>query len=415
MKSSTSEPTIPHTKHLRVFHAVCRLGSMTKAADELRRAQSAVQNSIQQLEEALDVKLFERTTRGMLPTDAGKVLARRVEFAFEEMQAVRDALKEIYEESGLQPRNAPIFSLAVNERRLAVLVAFSEHKHMGAVAQQMNISQPAVSIALRDMEVSTGLALFDRSTSTIRLTSVGELLLVHIKRALTQLRLAVAEIAAMNGVMEGRVTIGALPFGRAYILPSAIANLHKRYPQLHFTTVEGPFETLTHGLWCGDIDLVLGALRPIEQYADLIREDLFSDRMVVIARAGHPLAAAQACTVREALDADWILPRRSTPTREVLRAAFETLGMPQPRVAVESSDLSMIRGLLLNSDMVTAASRHLFQPEIDAGSLVVLPIDLPETSRPIGILRRTQDHSSPGAQLLIEEIRSMGHMPIGAC
>lgn len=75
----------------------------------------------------------------------------------------------------------------------------------------------------------------------------------------------------------------------------------------------------------------------------------------------------------------------------------------------------MIRGLLLNSDMVTAASRHLFQPEIDAGSLVVLPIDLPETSRPIGILRRTQDHSSPGAQLLIEEIRSMGHMPINPC
>lgn len=415
MKTSLSKPIIPHTKHLRVFDAVSRLGSMTKAADELRRAQSAIQNSIQQLEEALNVKLFERTTRGMLLTDAGKVLSRRVEFAFAEMQTARDALKEIYENSGLQPRNAPVFSLAVNERRLAILVAFSEHKHMGAVAQQMNISQPAVSMALRDMEVSTGLPLFDRSTSIVRLTSVGELLLVHLKRALTQLRLAAAEIAAMNGVIEGRITIGALPFGRPYILPTAIASLHKKHPQLRFTTVEGPFETLTHGLWCGDIDLVLGALRSIGQYADLVREDLFSDQMVIIARADHPLTLNKAPTAHDVLSADWILPRRGTPTREVLSAAFETLGTRHPRVAVESSDLSMIRGLLLNSDMITAASRHLFQPEINAGALVILPIDLPETDRPIGILRRTQDHSAPGAQLLIEEIRALGLMPINPC
>lgn len=415
MKSSTSEPIVPHTKHLRVFDAVCRLGSMAKAADELRRAQSAVQNSIQQLEDALGVKLFERTTRGMLPTSAGKVLSRRVEFAFAEMQTARTALKEIYEDSGLQPRNAPVFSLAVNERRLAVLVAFSEHKHMGAVANRMNISQPAVSMALRDMELSTGLALFDRSTSIVRLTSVGELLVAHLKRALTQLRLAAAEIAAMNGVMEGRITIGALPFGRPYILPTAIASLHKRHPQLCFTTVEGPFETLTHGLWCGDIDLVLGALRPVGQYADLVREDLFSDRMVIIARANHPLSLNSHLGADDLLNADWILPKRHTPTREVLKTAFETLGMRQPHVAVESSDLSMIRGLLLNSDMITAASRHLFQPEINAGALVILPIDLPETDRPIGILRRTQDHSAPGAQLLIEEIRAMGLMPINPC
>ncbi len=397
---------IPPTKHLRVFYTVAQQASMSKAAEELRRAPSAVANSIHQLEASLQVTLFERTTRGVILTEAGKILARRVEYAFEEMQTVRAKLDEVHARNGTTPlRNPPIYSLAVNERRLAVWIAFAERKHMGEVAKQMQISQPAVSMALRDLEDSTGLTLFDRSTSVVRLTSVGELLLMHVKRALAQLGLALSEIAALNGVMEGQVTIGALPFGRAYILPMAIARIHQKYPLLRFTTVEGPFENLVNGLWCGDLDLVLGPLPPVEQYADLLREDIFNDRIAVIARAGHPLAQDHT-RLQDLAAAHWVLPTAGTPTRESLQFAFQSMGVPEPHVTVESSDLSMIRGLLLNSDLITAASRHLFEPEIRSGSLVVLPMELPQTRRHIGILRRKQEHSSPGAQLLIEEIRA---------
>src|SRR5690606_28264871 len=144
---------IPPTKHLRVFYTVAQQASMSKAAEELRRAPSAVANSIHQLEASLQVALFERTTRGVLLTEAGKILARRVEYAFEEMQTVREKLDEVHALNGTTPlRNPPIYSLAVNERRLAVLIAFAERKHMGEVAKQMQISQPAVSMALRDLE-----------------------------------------------------------------------------------------------------------------------------------------------------------------------------------------------------------------------------------------------------------------------
>src|SRR5690606_27631979 len=108
----------PHTKHLKVFHAVARLGSMNKAAVELLRAHSAVAHSIQQLEQALEQPLFERAARGMLLTEAGRILLRRVEFALNEMESARTALEPFYAEQHIQPRNAAIFSLAVNERRL---------------------------------------------------------------------------------------------------------------------------------------------------------------------------------------------------------------------------------------------------------------------------------------------------------
>ena len=136
--------------------------------------------------------------------------------------------------------------------------------------------------------------------------------------------------------------------------------------------------------------------------------------MGVIARAGHPLGRLQGLTLADMKAADWVLPRQGTPPRQVLRAAFATLGMPEPAATVESSDLSLIRGLLLESDMVTAASSHLFHHEISAGALQRLPIELAESQRSVGILRRTPEHSSPGAQLLIEEIRQMRGTPTGS-
>ena len=404
----------PHTKHLKAFHAVARLGSMNKAAAELLRAHSAVAHAIQQLEYGLGQALFERAARGMLLTEAGRIVLRRVEYAFDEMDAARTELEAVYAAQGAQPRNSPIFSLAVNERRLAALIALAEQKHMGAVAQQLAISQPAVSMAVRDLEDGLGLALFDRSGTLWQPTAAGEVVINHVKRALSQLRLADAELAAMNGQISGQIIIGALPFGRPYILPAAISRLHRKHPGLQFTTLEAPLGTLSYALWCGDIDFILGALSPTELYPDLIQENLFNDRMGIIARSGHPLGKRNDLTLADTLSVDWVLPRQGTPPREVMRAAFAARGIDEPAATVESSDLSVIRGLLLESDMVTAASSHLFHHEISAGALQRLPIELTESHRSVGILRRTPEHSSPGAQLLIEEIRQMRGMPTGS-
>jgi len=393
---------------------VARLGSMNKAATELLRAHSAIAHAIQQLEQGLNQTLFERATRGMLLTEAGRVLLRRVEYAFDEMEAARAELEAIHSPDDHPLRNAQIFSLAVNERRLATLIALAEQKHMGAVAQQLDITQPAVSMAVRDIEDSVGVALFERSGMLWQATEAGEIIINHLKRALSQLRLADAELTALDGHIRGKVIVGALPFGRPYILPAAISRVHRKHPGLQFTTVEAPLNSLAYSLWCGDIDFILGALGNVEPYPDLVQESLFGDRMGVIARAGHPLAKRAQLTLADTLNTDWVLPREGTPPRKIMRAAFAAIGKQEPAPTVESSDLSVIRGLLLESDMVTAASSHLFHHEIKAGVLQRLPIDMAESNRSVGILRRTLEHSSPRAQLLIEEIRQMRGTPTGS-
>ena len=391
------------TKHLRAFVAVGRLGSVTRAGEQLQRAQSAVSRSIQELEAALGIPLFERGPQGLLLTSAGRVLLHRAQLAIDELRQAREQLA--------QPPagQAPLYALAVHERRLQLLIAYAEHRHLKAAALSLGITQPAASMALRDLEANAACALFDRSGGGMRLNAAGELLLLHIKRALSQLRIAVTEIAALKGVIEGQVTVGALPFGRPYMLPVAIGRLLARHPRVHVRTVEGPLDTLSARLRAGDVDLILGALPPPPPRTDLVLEALFQESMSVIARADHPMLKARARpTLRDALRQAWVLPQRGTPSRDVLSEMLAQQGHAQPRVAVESSDLSIIRGLLLETDLVSAASRHLFHHELGNGLLVELSVTLPGTRRTIGILRRTDAHSSPLAQLLIEELRALG-------
>lgn len=290
-------------------------------------------------------------------------------------------------------------------------MAFAELMHMGAVANKLGISQPAVSLAVNDLELSTGLPLFQRSEGTARLTPAGEALLLHLKRALAELRYAGAEITMLSGKVEGKVIVGALPFGGAQILPVSIARLLENHPDLHVATVEGSFETLAAGLWCGDIDLVVGALQPMAQYPTLVSEKLFDDRISIVARAGHPLAQQPDVGLGEVLEAAWVLPSEGTPTRMALTAVLDTYHLPHPRVTVETSDPSTIRGLLCESDLITAAAQRIFHHDIQTGTLVRLPVVPSAVYRSIGIIRRASAHASPGAHLLIEELRAVGRAP----
>ncbi len=397
-------PMLP-TKHLRPFLAVARHGNLTRASEALRRAQSAVSRSIQVLETWFGVALFERNSRRWLLTEFGQTLLRRVELAFAELQQVCETLCEHYPALAFRLRVAPFFSLAVHERRLELLFSFTERQHISAAAIAIGVSQPAASMALHDLEASVGVPLFDRAHSGVALNEAGELLLVHLKRAMTQLRLAATEISALKGVIEGQIIVGALPFSRPFVLPTAIGSLLKQHPRLQVRTVESPMEALTTGLRLGDVDFLVGALPagPIE--SGFVIEQLLKPPMAVLARSDHPLTLRTSLELADVLEASWVLPRPGTPTREALSLCLVQHGLPEPRVAVESSDLSVIRGLLLETDMISAASCQLFPHELRSGMLVTLAVALPGTERPIGILRRTPEHSSPGAQLLIEEIR----------
>jgi LysR family transcriptional regulator of gallate degradation len=105
--------------------------------------------------------------------------------------------------------------------------------------------------------------------------------------------------------------------------------------------------------------------------------------------------------------AQWVLSRPGSPSRELLVRAFREAGDAAPVPAVETGDLALLRGLLLQSDMVTAISAHQLRYEIETGALVVLPYPLESTRRRIGLTQRRNALPSPAAKALIDAVRQV--------
>ncbi|WP_345816115.1 LysR family transcriptional regulator [Paraburkholderia sp. PREW-6R] len=389
---------------LRAFRLVADLGSATRAAAALFRAQSAVTRSVQELEAALGVPLFDRGPSGMLPTPVGRAVLQRCERIFAELEELAQWC------SARQSRRRPaaegtLPAYLLNTRRLQLLVALARHRHMPSAAKAFGISQPAVSTAIRVLENGSGLSLFHRSARGILLTAEGETFLLLVRRALNELRHIPDDIAALHGKIQGAVTVGALPLGRTLILPRAIARMSAEHPRVRVVTDESAYEALVAGLRAGDIDFILGALRNNDAASGLKNERLMSEDMVVLVRSDHPLVQASNLSIMDLREAQWIVPRSNAPARALFEAQFRRMKVKPPMPTVETADLAVIRGLLVSTDMVAALSAQQLHYEVQSGQLAVLGVQLHNTRREIGLTMRASGTPSPAARALIDAIR----------
>ena len=271
--------------------------------------------------------------------------ARRIEREFE---AARERLAARAGGTASTDAHSLLASI-LNGRRLAVIASLAEKRSMPAVAREFGLSQPAISAALKDLESRLGLALFDHFGARPRCRHGGRrdrrLPLQACPRRAAPHR---PRHRRKRGHAAGQGSRRrAVPLGRTQVLPLAIASLLKRHPNLHVATDESPYGTLAVSLRSGDIDFILGALRSGAAAKDLQQEPLFEDRMSLICRAGHPLTRAARIDFALLRRARWVLSRRGARARDLLEQFFLAARQAPPIPAVETGDLAVLRGLLL--------------------------------------------------------------------
>jgi LysR family transcriptional regulator of gallate degradation len=400
-----SENTI-NLRHLRAFLAVTKLGGVRLAAESLYRAQSAVSRSIQELEARLGVELFERKINGMLPTVYGRALAYRAERAAQEFGFARDELAfRLRKANGAV--NAPVFDMLFNKDRLQIFIKLAESHHMPTVAKLLGITQAGVSSAITELETSLGIPLFIRTAKGMHANEAGEILLLRTKLALAELRNVDSDIAALHGKTQGLVTVGAHPLSRTVILPRAIARVSLLHPEVRISTFEGRNEDTAAGLRAGDLDFVLTTARPGAPAAGMIDRPLMHYKMSVFVRTGHPLTRLPKIKLADLIAAKWILPARSTPVRELFDQTFKFMSGTLPQGPIETSDLSILRGVLLNSDLITAIPAQQLDLERRLGIVQMLDFEFDQNVRTISLLQRAKSHLSPAATALIAEIEQV--------
>jgi len=398
---------MPHIsfRQARIVLAVARNSSVTGAARAINRSQTSVTKSIQDLERELGVDLFDRSPRGVSLTAYGEAIYRGAYEAARAFEQASGPVPPIMAKES--PGVARFFQMDVSDKWLDSFLATAEHQNLSAAAHHLDLTPAAVAASLRKLEDSLNSTLFERSPNATIPTSFSVSLVQYVKLARSHLRHACDELAGLKGVKQGRVVVGSLPLLRTIVLPRAIARLRKDHPYIDISTLEGPYDDLAAALRCGDIDLMLGALRGPDSGGELLEETLFDDQLSIIVRADHPLLGKQSVRLRELLDYGWIMPRQGTPTRHLIESALCQRGLPNPEHIVETSSLVVLRGLLMETDYVTPLSRHQVFLEEQHGMLAALPIILAETRRPIGITRRAVGSIPPAAELLIAELRQV--------
>ena len=391
-------------RHLKSALYVFDYRNVTRAANKLNRSQTAVTKAVGELEAELGCILFDRSSVGMMPTVHGEALAHRVKLAAAEFDRAGAAYQR-FVPGGRSYQSIPIFSMDISYKRLAAFVALFQARDINEAAKLLGVTKAAIYNSVRQMEELLELELFEREPGGVSPTSFCAVLARHTKLAFAEIRHALDDIASLDGVTSGQVAIGTLPYTRTYLTPKAINRLLRRHPQLGVTTQEGPYNLMQAGLRSGDLDVIVGAVRPTEAGADFKTETLIEDRLAVIARKGHPFTQKKKIDFRDLQNLEWVLPAVETPSRRLFDETCRGYSMQTPKHAVQTSSQSMVRGLLLDSDRVALVSEHQIFYDRKAGLLEVLPVDLEETYRPIGITLRAHTQPSPAASLFLEELR----------
>ncbi len=383
-----SRPPAP-LRAWRAVAAVAEFGSAAGAAAALHLSASAVTRAVQQAEAAAGLPLFERGARGMVCTRAGDIAAARVKRALAELR--------------LGP--APALAPRATDAMLAAFVAVAGQGSEAAAAAQLGLTQPAVHGALRQLEHAAKLRLLERSRRGTRLTEAGEALRPRVHRALAELRVAGDELAALRGESAGRVALGALPMAADVLVPQALARLYAALPSLQVTVVDGTYEALLAQLRHGEVDVVVGPLRGNAAASDVAEERLFVDRLLPVARAGHPLLARRRLRLADLARQRWIGPLPGTPARAAFERAFA--GGTPPPVVLQANAPAVVRSMLLAGDHLALVSPLQIQAELRSGLLAVLPLALKGTEREIGLTLRRDGAPSTACTALLDALRAV--------
>lgn len=372
-------------RHLRALSAICRLGSVSAAAQAISLSQPAVTQGMARLERQLGRTLFERRADGMNPTAAGAILCARVDKAMASLVAGFRAARGGSATGGFAEADR-----LVTMAQLRALIALADAGSYISASTATGLSQPSLHRAVRELETASGLTLFVRRGRGVAITSAGRTVVRAFRLARTEIQSGLFEIAALDGLAVGRIAIGAMPLARAKLLPRAVARFHAAHPDVRIDIVDGPHAELMEQLRDGDLDFLIGALRYPEPGKDVEQRRLFEDHLVIAARAGHPLADNdKAAPSWEALARyPWVIAGKGTPMRRLWEKMFADAGVNPPAAPVSCGSVLAIRSLLLEGDYLTLLSPDQIARDLESGLITAIGGPLPGTSRPIGVTTR---------------------------
>jgi LysR family transcriptional regulator, low CO2-responsive transcriptional regulator len=281
----------------------------------------------------------------------------------------------------------------VTMRQLQIFSSAARHLNFSRTSEELHLTQPAVSMQIKQLEESAGLPLFERTGRRVFLTEAGNELYRYAQQVLGAIKDAEEILGAMKGLQGGRLTIGVVSTAK-YFAPKLLAMFNERHPNLELKLQVNNREAVVQMLAGNEIDVAVMGTAP--RRLDTVAAPFARHPLVVIAHPGHPLAHRKRIPLT-ALEAETFIVREpGSGTRSAMERFF-TERRINVRVGMEISSNETIKQAVMAGMGVSFISQHTIGLELATDQLVMLKVEGLPVMRQWCIVHRTEKRLSPAA------------------
>lgn len=293
-------------------------------------------------------------------------------------------------------------------RHIKAFMAVARLGSFTRAAAEVNVSQPALTVQIRQLEEALGVRLFDRNKRQVVLTEAGRDLMPSLQRVLNELEAIMDVSHDLAGLRRGRVSVATLPSVAAGLLPLAIRRFMADHPGIDISISDVVAERIVQMVKAEEVDFGIGSR--VGPDRDIAITPFLSDRMCAYMPEDHPLANQRPLLLKDVAAFPLILTVPSTSVRQLIDRALEREGIAA-HVACEASYMSTAIG------MVRAGVGISVLPEsaVDAAScagLRVEPLHTPGLTRKIGLIRKANRTLSPAAEQFVLLLSEVANSPL---
>lgn len=289
---------------------------------------------------------------------------------------------------------------------LKALVAAVEEGSLRAAARRVDVSQPAMTKMLRELEVELSATLLVRTSRGVIPTAQGKVLYEHSLRVLRELGSAAAEISQLGGTMSGQLTIGAVPLAVLLLIPETLRTFGGEFPDIRLRVSEELYTAQLQRLRSGEVDIAVGGIPDGLSTGEFVTEELITTSMVVMVRKGSPRAGAT--SLSQLAEAKWVYTGANSESGYA-KLLFERNGLPAPPVgAVVNSTLALL-SLVATGDFVGLMPYQIAIHPMAAQFLDLVPIEEGGLPLAVGAIVRGDSVVSPVIRHFIAHLHRAAH------
>jgi DNA-binding transcriptional LysR family regulator len=255
-------------------------------------------------------------------------------------------------------------------RQLKLFLAVAEQRSITAAARLCHVTQPSVSMQLKELTDAVGLPLYEMVGKRLDLTPAGEALAETARNMASEWASFEQQIDAMKGLTRGRLRIAVVSTAK-YFVPRILGSFCQRYPDIDIELEVQNRDGIVANLRANRNDLYIMSIPPDD--IDIERHPFLPNPLVVIAPLNHPLARRKKLQLDDLAQERFILRERGSGTRTSCDAHFRSLGFT-PRVRMELGSNEAIKQAVSGAMGISVLSQHALSTHLEDDQLTVLPV-----------------------------------------